>query len=790
MYMEIKGLTAVEVEDRIKAGQINKTAKISSKSYGEIIYTNVFTLFNLINSVLAALTIWVGHLTQSFFIILIIINTVIGLIQEIKAKKTIDRLSLVSQPKANVLRDGQVTTVATGEIVKDDIMIIETGGQIVSDCEILDGICEVDESMLTGESDPVIKQKGDTLLSGSFLISGKVFALVVHVGEENYAEKLGKNAKAIKATKAEIPVSLKAIIKIMSFIVIPLGLGIFIKSYLWQNIPLADSVLKMTASSISMIPQGLVALTSVVFAASIIRLAKHNTLSQDLYAIETLARIDTLCLDKTGTITEGSMQLDEIIDISKTYDLNQVLSALTKNVEDNNPTANAVREFCSSTEAEWKAIQTVPFSSKRKWSGATFENVGTFIMGANEFVLSREQILPHLNMLNEKYNNGERVLCIAYSPKKFEENEKPSNLSLLGFVVLSDKIRKEASTTLQYFYEQNVDIRIISGDNPLTVGAIAQKVGVKDAGNYIDMSTISTREELEDICMNYKVFGRVTPEQKLWLIKALKKKGRTVAMTGDGVNDVLALKEADCSIAMASGSDATRTVAHLVLLDNNFSSMPKIVAEGRRTINNLQRTASLYLVKTIYATLLAIFFLFIGEYPFEPMHLTLIGAVCYGIPSVVLALEPNKERVKGRFLTNCLNGAFPAAISIFICIVLLQTLNTFLNLDSTHLANISVMIIAGISFGILLKVCLPLTNPLHATLFVGMLVCFGVGWNVFSKLFNLMPASDFTLEMVIFIIPFLVLGWTIMLILNKYLSKQKEDFPIINRILGLDKRDN
>ncbi|MFA6867034.1 MAG: HAD-IC family P-type ATPase [Clostridia bacterium] len=788
--MELNGLTKAKVDSRTKEGKVNIKSTISSKSYGEIIYSNVFTLFNIINCVLAGLIIWVHKYNQIMFLGLIIMNTFIGLFQEIRAKKTIDKLSLISQPKATVVRDGEKTTISTEQVVIDDLLIIEAGGQIISDCKIIDGMCEVDESMLTGESDAVVKKIDDTLLSGSFLISGKVFAKVTHVGANNYATKLGNSAKVIKSTKAEIPVSLKAIIKIMSFIVIPLGIGTFVKSYLWQNIPLSDSILKMAASSISMIPQGLVALSSVVFAASIVRLAKYKTLSQDLYCIETLARVDTLCLDKTGTITEGSMELDEIIDISQTHNLNNVICALTTVIEDKNPTANAIREFCEDNTVDWVATNIVPFSSARKWSGATFDGIGTFIMGASEFILSQDQILPYLEKLNEYSRNGERVLCIAYSPNEFIENNKPNNINLLGFLLISDKIRKEAPITLQYFYEQDVDIRVISGDNPVTVSAIAQKAGVRDAQNYIDASTLKTKEDIENASRLYKVFGRVSPEQKLQLIKALKNQGHTVAMTGDGVNDVLALKEADCSIAMASGSDASRTVAHLVLLDNNFGSLPKIVAEGRRTINNLQRTASLYLVKTIYATILAIFFLFVGEYPFEPMHLTLIGAVAYGFPSLILALEPNKELVKGRFLTNCLNDALPGALAIFSSMVLLQILDTFIGINnSVELANISVMIIAGISFGVLLKVCLPLNNPLHLALYVGMIIAFLVGWNGFSRLFNLMPASTFNFEMVIYILPLLAVGWTVMILLTKYLTNRQEDFPVINKILGLDKRD-
>jgi cation-transporting ATPase E len=788
--MEIMGLTKEDVDERVKQGKANINSSITTKSIGKIIFTNVFTLFNILNFVFAFLIILMKEYKQVTFLLLILINITIGLVQEIRAKKTIDKLSLISQPKVHVIRDGNDTEILINEIVLDDIMLLESGMQVCSDCEILEGICEVNESMLTGESDAIIKKEGDTLLSGSFIVSGKVTVIVTKVSKDNYATKISNEAKKIKSTRAQIPRTLQAIIRFMSFIVIPLGLGIFIKSYFLQKLEMSDSILKMTASTISMIPQGLVALSSMVFGASVLRLGSNKTLCQDLYCVETLARVDTLCLDKTGTITEGVMQLDDIIYIEKDCDILDICASLMSALPDNNPTANAIGEFVKDNDTKWQTTSIAPFSSKRKWSGATFEDKGSFIIGASEFVLAKEQLAPYLDTLDEKLKQGERVLCVAHSMQAISDNyDKPDDLKLLGFLLISDKIRKETAMTMNYFYEQGVDIRIISGDNPITVSAIARKAGIIGFDNYVDASTLLTDEDIENASRSYKVFGRVTPEQKLSLIKALKKDQHTVAMTGDGVNDVLALKEADCSIAMAEGSDAARTVSHLVLLNNNFNSLPKIVKEGRRTINNLQRTASLYLVKTIYSALLALFFLFVGEYPFEPMHMTLVGSVTIGIPSVLLSFMPNSELVKGRFITNILKDSFPSAIAIVLSIILLNILKNFIPMEnSDQLANVSVALISIVGFGVLLRVCLPLKKPFHSFVFFSMILCLILGWGVFYKFLNLIPFYQFTLNMLLLILPIGFVGITTMFILQKALSKKRNDFLFINKLLRLDNR--
>ena len=788
--MEIVGLAKVEVTERINQGQNNVNASITTKSIGKIIFTNVFTLFNMLNFILAFLIIWIGEYIQASFILLILMNTSIGLFQEIRAKKTIDKLSLISQPKAHVLRDGAEVDIKVNELVLDDIMLLSNGKQVCSDCEIIEGVCEVNESMLTGESDAVIKKSGDTLLSGSFIVSGRVTTKVTNVGKNNYAIRISNHAKNIKSKQAEIPLTLKAIIRLMSFVVVPLCVGIFIKSFVFQKININDSILKMTASTISMIPQGLVALSSVVFGASVIRLGNKKTLCQDLYCAETLARVDTLCLDKTGTITEGNMQLDNIIYIEKDYDIPSICAEIMANLPDDNPTANAVREFVIDKKTSWTPIAAAPFSSKRKWSGVTFKDNGTYIMGASEFILQEKQLSAHIDALNEFSKKGERVLCVAHSDQTISDTcQKLDNVTLLGFLLISDKIRKEAALTCQYFYEQGVDIRIISGDNPVTVSAIASKAGILDADNYVDASCLKTAEELQEASRKYKIFGRVSPEQKLDLIRALKSDGHTVAMTGDGVNDVLALKEADCSIAMAEGSDAARTVSHLILMNNNFSCMPKIVEEGRRAINNLQRTASLFLVKTIYSVMLAVFFLFVGEYPFEPMHMTLVGSLTIGIPSILLSLMRNSDLVKGRFITNILKDALPGALTIVLGIILLHIVESFIPLNNKDgITNVCIALIAAIGFGVLFRVCMPISRPFHSFVFFSMLLLFFLGWGVFYKIFNLMAYKEFTKDMLVILLPVTALCLTLMTILQKVLARKTQDFILINKILRLDNK--
>ena len=744
--MDVKGLTAEEVAKRVAAGEVNGKQDLQTKSVRKIVFDNLFTLFNGLNLLLAILILTMSkgrNWNNILFMGIVFFNLFVGIFQEIKAKKTIEKLSLISAPKVEVIRDGAAGTITVGEIVKDDVMLLEAGRQICSDAVIEEGEIEVNESLLTGEADPIVKKAGDALLSGSYVVSGKCAARVTHVGAENYASKVAAGARYIKKTNSEIMRSLRAIIRLMSVIVLPLGVALFLKQYLVVHNAMNEAVLKMAGSVVSMIPQGLIALSTTVFAVGVVRLSRHKTLSQDLYSIETLARVDVLCLDKTGTITEGRMEVTDLVpEEGEKEELLSALASIVGAVPDNNPTYLAVKDFVADHPSLGAAEEVFPFSSDRKWSGVNLSD-GGLVMGAPEFVA------PELSSLYQEkcevyQKEGKRVICIARAEKIAEY--RLANVRILGYVLIEDKIREEAPATLRFFAEQGVDIRVISGDNPVTVSAIAKKAGLIGAERYTDASTWGEDADLDDMLKKYVIFGRVTPEQKLALIKTLKKEKHTVAMTGDGVNDVLALKEADCSVAMASGSDVAKSVASLVLLDSNFASMPRIVAEGRRSINNLQRSASLYLVKTIYATLLAIIFLFIGSYPFEPSHLTLVGATATGLPSFLLALEPNKERAEGSFLYNALRKALPGALTIVVGIVAIQIISAVLPLSVEEADMLSILMVALASFMVLFRVCLPM-DVKHAVIFFSMLVLYMIGWLALPTVFNMMRVTELTAKM-------------------------------------------
>ena len=747
MEPTIRGLTSAEVKERVDQGKVNGKQDLQTKSVRKIVFDNVFTLFNGLNLVLAVLILVMSkgaRWNNTLFMGIVFFNLFVGIFQEIKAKKTIEKLSLISAPKVNVVRDGAEVTITVEEIVLDDVMLLEAGRQVCSDAVVTEGEVEVNESMITGESDPIVKRVGDDLLSGSFIVSGRCAARVVHVGAENYAAKIASGARYIKKTNSEIMRALRSIIRLMSIIVVPLGVALLLKQYLVVHNPIESAVLKMAGSVVSMIPQGLIALSTTVFAVGVVRLSTYKTLSQDLYSIETLARVDVLCLDKTGTITEGTMIVTDVVtEKGETEDILSALTDIVRALPDNNPTYEAVKAYVAEREAAGDATDIFPFSSDRKWSGVNVAGVG-YVMGAPEFI-APEQAELYKEKCETYQREGKRVIAVARTAPI--EDYKLAEVEILGYVLIEDKIREEAPATLAYFAEQGVDIRVISGDNPVTVSAIAKKAGLAGAERYVDASTWGDDVDIEEMISKYVIFGRVKPEQKLAIIRTLKKQGHTVAMTGDGVNDVLALKEADCSVAMASGSDVAKSVASLVLLDSNFASMPKVVMEGRRSINNLQRSASLYLVKTIYATMLAIIFLFIGDYPFEPAHLTLVGATATGIPSFLLALEPNKERAEGSFIYNALRKALPGALTIVVGILAIQIVSKFLPLTSAEADMLCVLMVALASFMVLFRVCLPM-DVKHAVIFFSMLVIYMLGWLILPGMFEMMKIGDITLKMI------------------------------------------
>ena len=775
-YIKIKpdlksGLNNEQVNQRIQNNLVNHDTTVPTKSVKRILYENFFTLFNLLNLVLAIAIFAVGSYKNMLFLFIVIINTAISTIQEIHSKRVVDKLSLMATSKVNVIRNSKKQNISIYELVLDDIVEFHTGNQIPTDSIIRDGEILVNESFITGEPDSITKKKGDTILSGSYIISGKCIAQVEHIGTDNYTSKISNGAKYIKKIKSEIMSSLNKIIKILTFVIIPIGACMFYSQLNLQGISLQDAVVQSAASIIGMIPEGLVLLTSTVLAISVIRLSKSKVLVQDLYCIETLARVDTLCLDKTGTLTEGSMEVKDLVCINTNKnDIENILANISKFSEDENSTIMAIKNYFSNVSNEFEPINKIAFSSDKKWSGIYFKDKGSYIIGAPEFVLKND--FEKYKQEIEKYSIDYRVLVLAYSRNNFNKKDLPNNISLLGYILLLDKIRPDANKTLSYFEAQGVDIKIISGDNPVTVSRIAKNVGVKNYEKYIDMSTVNENTDINDIAINYTIFGRVSPIQKQSLIKSLKSNNRTVAMTGDGVNDVLALKEADCSIAMASGSDATKNISQLVLLNSDFSAMPKIVAEGRRTINNIQRSASLFLVKTIYSTIFALMFLFMAEqYPFEPIQLSLISITTIGIPSFMLALEPNKERIKGRFLQNVISKAFPTAITNVITIFALTLLNKFGFIDEEYFSSLCV-ISTGIS-GLILLFTLTKSRKsensklpfsiYRLTLAICMAILFVLGLTVGSNFFNIVNLNiikGFIFDIfIISIINFVVLNW-------------------------------
>lgn len=769
---QLHGLTDAEIRQRIEQGLVNHNSDIKSKSIKRIVLENLITPFNILNFVLAVMILIVGSYKNLLFMGVIICNIFIGTVQEIRAKKTIDKLSLIAEPKAHVIRDGIKQAIAIHDIVMDDITFLGAGNQVCSDAVVIEGECEVNESLLTGESEPVLKQPGDHLLSGSFIISGNCHARVEHVGKDNYAAQITDNAKYVKKPNSEIMRWTNRIIKYIGFTLIPVGIALFCKQVFISHQGFNDAIVGVVAALIGMIPEGLILLTSVVFAVSIIRLSQHKTLVQELYCIETLARVDVLCLDKTGTITEGTMEVTDVLPLHDTTneELNIALGSLIHALEDDNPTFNAVKTYCDQYD-KLTCNHIVPFSSARKWSGASFDENGSYIFGATEFILKDSS--PYQEIIKEYSEKGQRVLMLAHSPHQIQDKELPAEIHPMAFLFISDKIRAEAPDTLAYFAEQGVDIKIISGDNAITVANIAKKAGLKTAEQYVDATTLQTPEEIKEAAQKYSVFGRVTPQQKLDLVKALKEQGHTVAMTGDGVNDVLALKESDCSIAMASGSDAARTVSQLVLLDSNFASMPKILKEGRRSINNLQRSSSLFLTKTIFSTINAILFIFLHfDYPFQPIQLTLISALTIGAPSLILALEPNKERIKGKYIVNVIRKSIPGAMTMVFNIVALAIVCSFIHFNSTEISTLAVMITGFAGLLVLLKVSLPF-NWIRCALFFTMLGAFIFAIFILKDLFSL---ASITLPM---FYCFLVLaGFAIIvfvlfsLLIDKLLSKQ------------------
>ncbi len=761
------GLSSEQVSARREQGLTNREDDTGTRTVGQIVWNNIITPFNILNLILAALIILVGSYKNLLFLGVILCNTLIGTLQEIRAKKMIDRLSLITAPKAHVIRSGKGEEIPVPDLVLDDVLSFSSGNQICSDCVVLNGECEADESLITGESDPVAKHCGDHLYSGSFLVGGTCKAQVEHVGKDNYASRIAASARYMKKPNSEIMTWMDRIIKITGFSILPIGILMFHKQ-IEVGQAFRDSVVGTVAALIGMIPEGLVLLTSVVLAVGVLRLSRHKALVQELYSIETLAHVDTLCLDKTGTLTQGTLQAETIVPLCEIprEKAEEALSSLVNAMDDHSPTMNAIREIMPKPPG-WTCVGQVSFSSARKWSGASFQEKGSYVLGAGQFVLRDrfETIRPQV----EKYaGRGKRVLLLAHSDQPLGDRELPQALEPLLLVLLSDKIRPGARDTLAYFTDQGVDLKVISGDDVRTAASIAEKAGLKNADRCVDASTLKNEEDLRQAAETYTVFGRVTPAQKLGLIKALKEKKHTVAMTGDGVNDVPALKESDCSIAMASGSDAARTVSQIVLLDSNFSSMPRIVAEGRRCINNLQRSASLFLVKAMSSAAIAVLFLFLASpYPFQPIQFTLINAVSIGIPSFLLALEPNRDRLHGSFIRNVMQKSVPGAATMTMNIVLLAAVSAFLGFSHAEQSTLAVLLTGFTGLLILFKVCFPF-NAARMILFLTMTAAFILALIFFPSLFEV---TALTLPMLLMLVPMLLFATSFMAVIYHLIDR-------------------
>ena len=734
----LRGLTDEEVAERVADGRVNANTDVKTKSVGQILSEHAFTLFNGVNLAMSVLIFLTGQYRNLLFLCVVLANLVIGVFQEVRAKKMVDELSIMTQKRVRVLRASGECELAPSDLVVDDLMRLAHGDQVPADCALVEGSVYVDESLLTGESVPIAKGIDDELLSGSFIETGSLVARVVRVGREGYAAKINAEAKYVKAVKSEILDTLRAIIKIGTIILVPLGLGLFLRTLLMDGGTIESAILTSTSAVLGMIPQGLVLLTSSVLAIATTRLAHRQVLVQQPYCVETLARVDTLCLDKTGTITSGQMEVSGVA-CADGHGEDEVVKAFAcvarANAQDANDTARALLGAAEARGAVTpdRYARAVPFSSARKYSGCVTPEGECYAIGAAAFVLGPEG--PAMADACGTFDEMERVMVCCRVPGFSREGAIEGEPELLGCVAIRDQIRPTAPATMEYFREQGVELRVISGDDPRTVSAIAERAGVPGARAYVDASTLEDEAAIEDAVDRYRVFGRVTPQQKRDLVKALHRRGRTVAMTGDGVNDVLALREADCSVSMASGSAAARNVSEIVLADNDFSHMPEVVAEGRRSINNLQRSASLFLVKTVFTAVLALICIFMPPYPFIPIQMSLISTAVIGIPSFVLALEPNHKRIRGNFLANVLAMSLPASLAIVCALFAELALGRLLDHSFAEISTVCMMITVVIGLALIYRISRPLT-PLRSALLVAMSGLVLLSYTVFGEFFH------------------------------------------------------
>lgn len=733
----IIGLTLEEVRERIDKGLTNHTDISTQKTVGQIVKSNLLTYFNLIFLILTVLLCIVGSFRNLTFLPVIIGNTVIGIFQELRAKKTLDKMSMLNAPHSIVVRDGEQQQIQSEELVKDDIIILSAGNQICADATVLSGSISVNEALLTGESDEIKKKSGDRLMSGSFVVSGQCYAKLDKVGNESYISQLTAQAKAMgDGEQSEMIRYINKLVKWVGIIIIPVGIILFCQAYIMNGETFKKSVVSMVAAVLGMIPEGLYLLTTVALALSTIRLAKKQVLLHDMKSIETLARVDVLCVDKTGTITEPGMQVTELVISGRCGDAEMdkrafahLLADYSAVIEDNNATMEAIRAYVDKNEIEKGSrtlLKTQPFTSANKYSKVSFVE-GDYMLGAPEFIM-KDRYDEISEEIEEYQSKGYRVLLMAESGDDSSGLEKSfGGISPIGYIVLSNPIRENAESTFTYFKEQGVAIKVISGDNPATVSEVAKRAGIDGAENYVDASTLASEKDITEAVDKYTVFGRVTPKQKQLIVRALQKQKHTVAMTGDGVNDILAMKDADCSIAMASGSEAAAQAAQTVLLDSDFGRMPYVVFEGRQVVNNIQRSASLFLVKNIFSLLMAIFSaIFAITYPLEPSQISLISMFTIGLPGFLLALEPNRDRIEGNFMVNVMLKALPAGLTDVLSVGALVICGQVFNLPSEDIATAGTMLLAVVGFMIIIKISHPFNKMKYGVLLIniiGLLFC-------------------------------------------------------------------
>ena len=747
---KIKGLTREEVKQRIEKGQVNSSNTNNLKSNWQIVRDNVCTLFNLFNLIIAIALACVHAYTNMVFILIIIVNVLIGIIQEIHGKNLVKQLSILTTAKTKVIRDGEEEELNINEIVLDDVILLAQGDQIPSDAYVLEGEIEVNEALLTGESDTILKKNDDKLLSGSYVVSGKCYAKIEKVGDDNFANQIINATKKHKKVNSELLNSMKKVTNFTSFVIIPAGVILFVQAYVFREVDLQQSVIATAAALLGMLPKGFVLLTSISLETGVIKLAKKQVLVQDLYSVETLAHIDTLCLDKTGTITEGKMKVIEVEKYNEDVlpdTLENIMNSYVNLTDDSNSTFNALKNYFKG-DSKYEKLSDISFSSERKWSSVTFKDLGTIIVGAPERLSAMANVeLP--KSIVEAQKDGKRALCIGYTKEAVSIEQMPK-ISLVAGIIMADPLRKNAKEMLGYFKTQSVDIKIISGDNPITVSTIAKRAGLEDYESYIDLSTIKSDAEIVDIVDKYSIFARVLPQQKSIIVKALQAKGHSVAMTGDGVNDVIALRESDLSITLPEANDAAKQVSQIVLLNQDFSVLKDVLMEGRRVVNNLTSVARIFFIKTIYSVLVSLFCILTNTaFPFIPIQITLIDLVIEAYTSFFISFEPNSKPVKGVFLHTVLRNAAPFAIVIVLDIIFLTYMGPVLGIAQGPLVTIMYLLIGFVSILAVLEVCIPF-NKLHAFLFSTTFVGFFVAVYLFRSILHV---SDISMnELGIFVI--------------------------------------